>query len=456
MRILLTGATGFIGKKLSKRLLLEGHSLVLLVRDLEKAKQSFPYPADFFLWNAKDEPDPAAFTGVDGVIHLAGESIVGARWSEAQKRKIHDSRILSARALVSAMEKLGDAKPQVFLGASAIGFYGDRKDEVLDEQSPLGAGFLSEICRDWESEVLTKAIPGLRSVAVRIGIVLGKGGGALEKLLPLFKKGMGGPIGSGSQWMSWIHIDDLVSVFLECLENSKLVGPINAVAPEAVTNRDFSKALGEALQTSVFFTAPAAALKLAMGEMSTAVLGSTRVKPARLLQNGFRFKFSRIEQAFSEIVQGVSNDEVEYLDELWVPHELKQVFEYFGDAKNLEAITPPWLNFKIVSMSTPEIREGTLIDYKLKVHGFPMKWRTLIEDWTPGIQFIDTQLKGPYKKWHHTHRFSKLAKGTLIEDRVIYRLPGGLLGSALMGGKIKQDVTEIFKFRTMKIRERFN
>lgn len=284
MRILVTGITGFIGRQLGKRLVEEGHEIVALVRDPETR---LPFPAELKSWDNKE------ILPVDAVIHLAGESIAARRWSESQKKKILSSRTETAKK-IGRMVKA----PPVLVSASGIGFYGDRGDEELTESSSRGAGFLADVCVEWEKAV--KEIGAARTVMLRTGMVLGRKGGALEKILPLFKAGLGGKLGSGRQWMSWIHLDDIVELYLFALKEASLQGPVNAVAPIAVTNEEFTKAVAKAVNRPAILPAPSFALKLALGEMSSLLLDSQRGLES-VSQRGFKFKFPSLSQAMAEI-----------------------------------------------------------------------------------------------------------------------------------------------------------
>ncbi len=303
MKVLITGATGFIGKRLARALSSDGHGLVILSRNPEQARSAFPFPVAAFGWRPEREiPQAEAFIGVDAVVHLAGEGIANRRWSASQKKKIHDSRILGTRHLIQMMKLLQD-RPKTLVSASAVGYYGYHGDEELTEQSPSGTGFLAEVCRDWEKEAETALLDGLRLVKVRIGVALGPEGGMLKRLLPLFKLGLGGPVGLGKQWISWIHADDLARLILFALKNTALKGAVNGVAPNPVTNAQFSKALGKALRRPAFFIAPPFGIKLAFGEMAELILGSQRVKPQAALASGFQFAYPAIEGALAEICQ---------------------------------------------------------------------------------------------------------------------------------------------------------
>ena len=242
-------------------------------------------------WNPAQAISPDSVSGFDAVIHLAGESIVG-RWTEAKKKAIRDSRIIATRNLAQALAQT-QKKPQVFVCSSAIGYYGSRGDEVLTEQSAAGDGFLPDVCRDWEAATQPAAEAGIRTVQIRTGIVLSPKGGALGKMLTPFKMGIGGRIGDGRQWMSWIDVQDMVGAIQHILKAAALHGPVNMVAPKPVTNSEFTKTLANVLSRPAIVPMPAFAVKLAFGEMGEALLlGSQRVEPAQLTASGYRFHFS--------------------------------------------------------------------------------------------------------------------------------------------------------------------
>lgn len=301
MKVIVTGATGLVGSALIRSLLSEGHNVTRLVRG---GAQAFSAPGTKAVhWEpAKGNIDANELEGHDAVVHLAGESVADGRWSDEKKRRIRESRVVGTRLLAETLAKLKD-KPKVLVSASAIGFYGDRGDEMLKEESASGEDFLSEVCREWEKATLAASQAGIRVVHVRIGIVLSADGGALSKMLTPFKLGVGGKVGSGKQYMSWITLDDLVGVIKLALVDESLHGPVNAVAPNAVTNEEFTKALGSALGRPTIFSVPAFAARLAFGEMADALLlSSTRVEPARLKEAGYEFKNAELEGALRHVL----------------------------------------------------------------------------------------------------------------------------------------------------------
>lgn len=296
MKILITGATGFLGRRVCEVLSQAGHTLIALSRDPTKAKQRVPALTEAFRWDALGE----ALKGCDAIVHLAGETVAG-RWTNAKKKAIRDSRVVSTRNLVNALAPLS-ARPRVLISASAIGYYGDRGEEALTEDSSPGSDFLAQVCRDWESEAARAESFGIRVVRLRIGLVLGPGGGALQAMLPLFKLGLGGPMGSGNQFWSWVHRDDVAGAIAFALEREDLRGPINMTAPQPVRQREFARALGRVLRRPAILPAPAFALKIALGEFASELLSSKKVLPQRLQQVGYRFRFAELESALQEIL----------------------------------------------------------------------------------------------------------------------------------------------------------
>lgn len=300
MKILVTGATGLIGQRLCRDLLSEGHQIRILSRSPQRVKIAAGIEA--IAWDPLVGPPPdEAWTGVEAVIHLAGEPVAASRWTEAQKRSIRDSRVTGTRNLVGGMKKAA-VLPQVLISASAIGFYGNRGEELLDEKSAPGNGFLSQICVDWENEASRARELGARVSQVRIGVVLSQDGGALEKMLLPFKLGLGGRLGSGRQWFPWIHLDDIVGLIKHSLMTSSVTGPINGAAPGIVRNEEFTKVLAESLNRPVFFPVPELALKILMGEMAEVVLASQRVTPKVALESGYQFRYPQLKPALQGIL----------------------------------------------------------------------------------------------------------------------------------------------------------
>lgn len=301
MIVTLTGATGFIGRKLVPALKEKGHIVRILARDPERAKVALD-PDGAWAWDALAGPPPLdALAGADAVIHLAGESLADGRWTAKRKAALRASRIDATRNLVRAL-KDASPRPKTLISASAIGYYGDRPDGSLDENTAPGAGFLADLCREWEVAAQNAEPLGMRVVYLRTGVVIGKGGGALGKMTLPFKMGVGGKLGSGKQWMSWIHVDDEVGLILHALENESIRGPVNATAPSPATNAEFTAALGKALHRPAILPAPGFALKLALGEMADMLLTGQRVMPIQAEKTGYAFRYRKIADALAASV----------------------------------------------------------------------------------------------------------------------------------------------------------
>ncbi len=453
MKVLITGATGFVGKALLKRLDQKGYDIAVLTRNPEAASFHLPVHCEVYSWNPDSDSMPtSAFNNVNAVINLAGENIADGWWTDKRKQKILESRTSSVKLLNQSMKALNQ-KPDVFVSASAIGFYGDSGSNLVDENSNVGSGFLSEVCQAWENEIFKIKDLGVRTVAYRIGMVLGHDGGALKRMLPPFKLGFGGRLGHGRQWMSWVHIDDLVEMIVYAIENPSVEGPVNAVSPNPVNNSDFTKILGRVLQRPVLIPVPRFALELGLGDLSHLLLDSQRVDSNKILKYGFKFKYPILDDALREIC---SHPYHELQMEQWIPHEKEKAFAFFKEAKNLEKITPEFLGFKILRQSTEKIEEGTTFDYRLRLGLIPMWWRSKITDWEPGSRFSDIQVRGPYSYWYHTHEFQEKDGGTLMRDIVKYKLPFGVPGDVIAEPFVRKDIEKIFNHRRKVIDSMFN
>lgn len=299
MKVLISGSSGLIGKALSASLKADGHQVVRLVR-----KTTTP-GTDEILWDpAAGRIDAASLEGFDGVVHLAGENIAAGRWTEERKQRIRESRLTGTRLLASTLAGMS-RRPEVMISASAIGYYGNRGSEALKEDSGPGTGFLASICQEWEAAAGPVSAAGIRLVALRIGIVLSPAGGALARMLLPFKLGLGGTVGNGGQYMSWITLEDLVGVMSFALQNKTLRGAVNAVAPNPETNADFTKALSRTLVRPTVFPLPAFAARFLLGEMADELLlASARVLPDRLRSAGYKFRNPRLEEALFQILKG--------------------------------------------------------------------------------------------------------------------------------------------------------
>ena len=302
-RILISGASGLIGAALVPAFTADGYEVTRLVRGSAKNTNELA-------WEPMREVSPALVSGFDAVMHLSGENVAG-RWTEEKKRKIRESRVVSTRNLAWAIAK-AEAPPRTFVCASAIGYYGNRGDEILTEESAAGAGFLPDVCREWEAATHV-GIAGVRVVNLRFGIVLSKEGGALKEMLRPFRLGLGGKIGSGRQWWSWIHIDDAIAAVLQCLPAGRgrpaphvsgfISGPANIVAPNPVTNAEFTRVLASVMKRPAILVVPGFAAKLAFGEFAQeGILASARVMPKKLQESGFQFRYQDLQGALEELL----------------------------------------------------------------------------------------------------------------------------------------------------------
>jgi len=298
MKALVTGGTGMVGPRLLRLL----DRPTVLSRNPDRARQSIGGLAGRIVgWDPLAGPPPAeAFEGVDAVFHLAGESVAGSRWTAAQKARIRDSRVIGTRNLVQGLRQAA-AKPGVLVSASAVGYYGDRGEEELTESAAPARDFLADVCVAWEREAMAAEALGVRVVTERTGIVLGHGG-ALAKMLTPFKLGAGGPLGSGRQWMPWIHVDDQARLYVHAAERASIRGPMNAVAPNPVRNSEFTKALGRQLRRPAFMPAPYIGLRIVFGEFAQVLFASQRVIPKVAVDSGFQFKYPEIAGALKEIL----------------------------------------------------------------------------------------------------------------------------------------------------------
>lgn len=300
--VAIAGATGLLGTALAASCARDGIPVSALVRNTARAADLLP-SAKLHAWDATRGSPPAdAFAGVDVVVNLMGESLGEKRWNDARKKQLRDSRVVGTRALVDGLRDL-PRRPKLLISASGAGYYGDRGNEILTEGSTVGQGFLAELARDWEAEAMRAADIGLRVVLLRNGVVLSKAAGILHKMLPPFRLGLGGPIGSGNQWLPWIHIADHIGLMRHAMSHEAVSGALNAVAPEPVTNAEFARSLGEALGRPTVLKAPLFALRLRFGSMVDEVLvASQRAMPVRTLETGYNFRHPLLRGALADIL----------------------------------------------------------------------------------------------------------------------------------------------------------
>jgi len=392
MKILLTGATGLIGKELGKLLVSQGHQVVAVSRSARWARLHCPFPAEFIEWSGQEKFNSPIADTVEGVIHLMGENLSEGRWTNQMKQSLVNSRVESTQLLRESFEHR-TTPLKFWVQGSAIGFYGSSDSErVFDEASPKGNGFLADLCDDWESALnSTKTdFESVRKVILRTGVVISHKGGALVKMMNPLLAGVGGVVSGGK------------------------------------------------------------------------LLRDQAVKSIRIEEDGFKLRYPGLNEIIAEssswYLDPISAEEGKpkpahlMYSEQFIPLPREKVFHFFSEAKNLERITPDFLQFNIVGMNTEKVEKNTKITYRLKLHGIPFGWLTDIAVWDPPFRFVDNQLKGPYQLWYHEHAFEELAGGTLMRDWVRFRLP---LGKAGMVGlpKVLNDVGRIFAYRTEIIDE---
>ncbi|MFH1195243.1 MAG: TIGR01777 family oxidoreductase [bacterium] len=304
-RIIITGATGLIGKNISNVLLDKKYELIILSRSPQKAELIIPGASQYLEWDSTKETSDTwkrFIDGADAIIHLAGENVMAKRWSEDHKRNVIESRRIGTKKLVDAIAE-SSVKPKLFLSASAIGYYGYNPFETFDENSKYGSDFFSDVVKVWEDEAIKAKQYGAREVRIRIGIVLDKNEGALAKMIIPYKYCIGGPLGSGKQWFPWIHIDDLVNLFVYAIENDFVHGALNGVSPGIVTMKEFSKMLGKAMHRPSIFKVPEFILKIIVGEGADAVTKVSKVVPTRTIESGYHFSYAELEKTLHNILK---------------------------------------------------------------------------------------------------------------------------------------------------------
>ena len=449
MRIVVTGATGLIGRNLVAKLVANGDSVAVLTRNSSKATKVFPPDVEIYQWDSNSDSFPLeSLNASDAIVHLIGEPIKG-RWTKNKKLQILQSRVDSTKSLVTALTTL-DNPPLKVIMASAVGYYGDRGDEELTDSSTRGEGFLADVSEAWESASHPLTNSGISVISLRLGLVLSSQGGALKELLLPWSLGLGTKIGDGAQWWPWIHIEDVVGLIGYALSGHIAGGPINAVAPESVTQLQFAKELARVLHRPQILRVPKPILRVLMGEVSWELIASRR---AINTGTGYDYRYPTLKLALQNLLpdgKSKRNGVRRYQTEMWVDAPIDKVFEFFSNPANLEQITPPWLKFKMMQPQHLSIAPGTIIDYRLRLHGIPITWQSEITEWNPPYHFTDVQRKGPYRHWVHTHEFNEAGTGTFIRDSVDYKVPGGYIVDRLF---VRKDIERIFTYRKSKLRE---
>jgi len=467
VRTLLTGATGFIGRALVPRLQREGHTVVVWARSASRARSLLGADVKIVSAGAGFDALVAEIERCDGVVNLAGEPLMGGRWTRARRTALEASRVTVTENLVRAMAA-ARSRPGTFISGSAVGYYGDRGDEALLETSGSGDDFLAQLCLRWERAAEGAETLGLRVVLLRTGVALGRAGGALAQMRPPFELGLGGPVGAGKQYFPWIHLHDLVKIIAVALVDDRYRGPVNGVAPEQATSRSFAGALGRALHRPAILPLPALALRAIFGQAATVLLASQRVEPCALGQLDFAFEFPTLDAALENIVEGpavaiaparqwpagAEGARYELRARTMVAAPIDETFAFFSNAENLGLITPASMRFAIHG-AVPPMAPGATIDHRMRLGPWPIRWRTHIDRWEPGRSFVDRQDGGPYRFWWHEHSFEAADGRTVMEDRVFYTPPLGILGRLAHRLFIGTMLRGIFRYRGDVIRLRF-
>src|SRR5215831_655622 len=472
MRVFITGATGFVGRALTLRLLGMGHQVTAWVRDQDRARSLLGSDVELVPTSSSiGEQIPRAYA----VINLAGEPVLGGRWTRSRKRAIVESRLNLTRAIAGSSSRLA-----VLISASAVGYYGDRGDETVEDDTLPGNDFLATLCRDWEAAALEAQKSGTRVFVPRIGIALGAEEGALARMVLPFRCGAGGPIGSGRQYVPWIHIDDLIEILVAALQDERLSGTLIAAAPNPVTSRQLARAIGVVLRRPSVLPVPGLALRILLGEAGAYLLTGQRVRPRRLEQLGFVWRYSEIETALADILKD-DDVRIERFNEFAtkplagaasnylsirrprfvlshktrVEAPIEEVFRFLSKPQNLGVMTPRAMRFRILNEMRHEFRPGLRIEYALHLGPVPLQWRTRIEEWRPPGLFADSQESGPYHCWWHEHHFQPEGHYTLMEDRVYYAPPLGFVGTVANLLFVAPALRRIFWYRRQALRLRF-
>ena len=468
MNILFVGGTGFIGRPTVAYLLGKGHRISVWTRNIERAKDLLGeeiifIPPDVTLEDLKLEIECA-----DAVINMAGEPLIGVRWNKRNKREFVDSRV----GLNKTISKLiGECKnpPSIFIAANAIGIYGNRGEHNLTESSSIGKDFLSQLCLEWELAALESRKSGTRVCVLRMGIVIGREGGMLQKMMNGFQLGVGSYLGSGKQALSWVHFHDVVKIIELCLKDKELNGIYNVTSPHPVTALEFSKTLAKITGVKLLIPFPRPFVRLLFGEGGDVMTSGQHVSPRNITRAGYVFVYKKLKEALLEQVKPDSvqvkhvvtmkrflrSSEYQIQSTTLLNSNADNVFNYFASPRNLGPLTPSWLKFRI--LKGPEtIGLRSKIVHRIWIGPLPVKWHALITVWKPYECFVDTQQHGPFKLWEHVHTIRSLGVGrSVMNDTVRYRLPGGILGNFINRFIVSKLLIRIFFYRHQIIKLRF-
>ena len=467
MRVIVTGATGFIGRAVIRRLLRDQHEVVAHVRDVARA-EALLGPA---VRCVTDDGLAGAVDGAGAIVNVAGEPMLPARWTQKKRERILRSRVGTTEKIVAAI-RAATRRPDVLVSQSAVGFYGEWPEGPCPEDRGPGTDFLAQVCVAWEGAARQAEALGVRVVRVRTGFVLGPEEGGLATMVTPFRFGIGGPLGRGDQPLSWIHIDDEVEAIVQLLRDLPLSGPVN-LTTGTVPQRELATMIGRVLHRPSAIPAPAPVLKTLFGEASGAILGGQEAPPEALRRAGYQHLFPHFGEALADVLDASSILVVDpedvpehaYLAERKPSWELRSVldvaapvetvFAWFSQPENLPMVTPPASALVLKTPPPIAMQEGTDIDYELPIAGLRAAWRTHVVSWDPPRSFVDVATQGPFRCWWHEHRFEPTATGTHIRDRVLFSAPLGPLGRAAEAAWVRPMLQRLFLYRRNAIRQRF-
>ena len=454
MRVLVTGATGLIGCHVCRQLLSSGHQLTVVTRSRSKYNETVGLPALILEHDLMKEPLKASpiLESIDVIVHLAGENIAKSKWSKGFKQQLYDSRINTTKHLLDPFIDLKQKKLSLVICASGVGIY-TSSDEECDEQTPTqdDTSFFSHLCHEWERCVSKKCEKlSVRSIQARFGAVLARDGGMLAQLESFARSGLLGKMPGKDFWLSWVHIEDVVRALIFCIDNSEIRGAVNLTSVEPCWYSKFIYRLNQTFKKRDFLPPPKLLLSILHGELINILTRSHRVFPRKLIDQGFSFQFQDINAALTNLYKDFLWP-LRFETSQWIPRDQRTVFDLFLSIKNLEKITPEWLNFEWIKPLPLKLNQDTELNYKISMYGLNIKSKTKITAYNPPHLFIDEQEGGLFYKWRHIHQFQSFAGGTLIIDRINYQLPYKL--HLLVGRKVQSDMKRLFDYRKQKILE---